>query len=99
MRHNLFAVPNGGPRTITTAARLKAEGVLKGVADLILLYPTKGYHALLIELKTAIGRQSEAQKEWQRKIEADGYKYVVVRSIDDFIGAINEYLGDTTDDG
>jgi hypothetical protein len=37
MRHNLFAVPNGGYRTKTTAALMKAEGQLSGVADLILL--------------------------------------------------------------
>ena len=36
----LFAVPNGGRRDGITGARLKEEGVLAGVADLILLVPT-----------------------------------------------------------
>lgn len=90
--HNLFSVPNGGRRDAVTGAKLKAEGALAGVADLILLYPNTQYHALLIEMKTRKGRQSDAQKEWQTKIEKDGYKYVVCRSLDDFIRTIEEYL-------
>ncbi len=47
MRHNLFAVPNGGRRDAVTGAKLKAEGVLAGVADLILLKSNHRYGALL----------------------------------------------------
>lgn len=93
--HNLFAVPNGGYRTPATAAKIKAEGALPGVSDLILLIARGGYHGLLIELKTDKGRQSEAQREWQRLIEADGYKYVVVRSIEEFIKVVEAYLNET----
>ena len=93
--HNLFAVPNGGYRTPSTAAKIKAEGALPGVSDLILLIARGGYHGLLIELKTDKGRQSEAQREWQRLIEADGYKYVVVRSIEEFIKVVEAYLNET----
>lgn len=35
----LFAVPNGGARSKATAGKLNAEGVVPGVADLILLVP------------------------------------------------------------
>ena len=56
----LFAVPNGGRRDAVTGARLKAEGVVAGVADLLLFVPTKQHHALCIEMKTATGRQSTA---------------------------------------
>lgn len=88
----LFAVPNGGARDAVTGAKLKEEGVLAGVADLMLLLPRKGYHALCIEMKTEKGRQSPEQKAWQKKAEAHGYKYAVCRSLDDFIETINEYL-------
>lgn len=91
-RHNLFAVPNGGRRDKTTAAKLKAEGVLAGVADLILLIPNGQFHALLIEMKTRTGTQQATQKEWQRCIETYGYKYVVCRSLEDFQNEINNYL-------
>lgn len=89
----LIAVPNGGRRDAITGAMLKAEGVLAGVADLILLIPNRCYHSLLIELKTKSGTQSKAQKEWQQEVERLGYsKYILVRSIDEFIDEINDYL-------
>lgn len=94
LRHNLFAIPNGGYRSKTTAGKMKAEGVLAGVSDLILLKPNAHYHALLIEMKTRTGRQADSQREWQRLIEADGYKYIVCRSLDDFMREINEYISD-----
>ena len=94
MRHNLFAVPNGGRRDASTGRRLKDEGVLAGVSDLILLKSNQHYGALLIETKTKKGTQRESQKEWESKITADGYKYVVVRSLDDIIKEVNDYLKD-----
>ncbi len=94
MRHNLFAVPNGGRRDAVTGAKMKAEGVLAGVADLILLKSNRFYGALLIETKTKKGVQSQSQKEWQSKITEDGYKYVVVRSLDEFMRVVTDYLND-----
>ena len=100
----LFAVPNGGARSKATAGKLKAEGVVAGVADLILLKPhfRKGVYfsdmipldayALCIEMKTKKGYQSPEQKAWQAKVEDMGYKYVVIRSLDDFINTIENYL-------
>ncbi len=92
--HNLFAVPNGGRRDKVTGAKLKAEGVLAGVADLILLKSNADYGALLIEMKTGSGKQSEVQGRWQKAIEKDGYKYVLCRSLEDFMREINAYLKD-----
>lgn len=88
----LFAVPNGGRRDAVTGAKLKAEGVIAGVADLILLVPCKGYGALLVEMKTGKGKQSQAQKQWQKDITGKGeYQYVVCHSFD-FRKAVKEYL-------
>lgn len=89
----LFAVPNGGRRDATTAAKLKAEGVVAGVADLILLKSNRDYGALLIEMKTRKGRQRDSQKQWQNIVCADDeYKYVVCRSFDDFKREVDDYL-------
>lgn len=96
--NNLFAVPNGGRRDEVTAAKLRAEGVLAGVADLILLKSNDNYGALLIEMKTARGRQSEAQRQWQSRIILDGYKYVVCHSFDDFRREVTDYLSNVTTD-
>ena len=98
----LFAVPNGGARSKATAGKLKAEGVVPGVADLILLVPQwfttwRGqegcnWAGLCIEMKTKTGRQSTDQGLWQLKVEKYGYKYAVCRSLDDFINTIENYL-------
>lgn len=93
LRGRLFAVPNGGRRDATTAAKLKAEGVVAGVADLILLKSNRDYGALLIEMKTLKGRQRDSQKAWQNIVCADSeYKYVVCRSFDDFKREVDDYL-------
>ena len=94
MKHNLFSVPNGGKRDAATGAKLKEEGALAGVADLIFLKSNRFYGALLIEMKIDEGKQSQHQKEWQQKITNDGYKYVIVRSLDEFQKEINQYLAD-----
>lgn len=88
----LFAVPNGGHRSKVTAAILKREGATAGVADLILLTPGTGAHTLCIEMKADKGRQTEAQRSWQAAAEAAGNRYVVCRSLDQFINAINSHL-------
>ncbi len=88
----LYSVPNGGQRNAITAKIMKAEGVVSGVSDLNLDIARNGYHGLRIEMKTAKGKQSENQKTWQRKVEAQGYKYIVCRSLDDFRKEIKEYL-------
>lgn len=92
MKSNLFAIPNGGSRNKIEAARLNGEGVTAGVADLILLKSNRFYGALCIEMKTPTGTQSREQKEWQRATENAGNKYVICRSLEDFIHEINDYL-------
>lgn len=91
----LFAVANGGGRSKAEAARLKAEGVVAGVSDLILLKRNREYGALLIEMKTPErqSHQSDRQVWWQQTVTADGeYKYVVCRSLTEFTQAVNDYL-------
>lgn len=88
----LFAVPNGGARLVREAAIMRAEGVTRGVADLILLFPSGKSHGLCIEMKTENGRQQPSQKIWQQSAEWAGYKYVICRSVEDFIREVNGYL-------
>lgn len=85
-------MPNGGRRDKVTAAILKAEGAVAGVADVILLLPRHGYASLCIEFKTPKGRQSDNQKAWQKAVEENGSKYVVVHSFDEFKEEIENYL-------
>lgn len=88
----LIAVPNGGFRNGKEAKIMKAEGVVSGASDLILLIPKKGFGCLCIEMKTEKGTQSHNQKDWQKQTELSGNKYVICRNIDDFMIIINWYL-------
>ena len=93
----LFAVPNGGARSKATAGKLKAEGVVPGVADLILLVPflqecVQYFNGLCIEMKTSKGKQSREQKDWECKVREQGYEYKVIRSLDEFIEVVDSYL-------
>lgn len=71
----------------------KAEGVVAGVADLILQVPSEnGYSCLAIEMKTPTGRQSHEQKQFEQYIRAAFGKYVIVRSFDDFKAVVMQYV-------
>jgi hypothetical protein len=90
-----FAVPNENSRVDSnsaTGAIRRAMGVTSGVSDTLMLIPKREYHGFCIEYKTEIGRQSPTQIEWQRKVEEMGYKYAVVRSLEQFKELIKEYL-------
>lgn len=87
-----FAVGNGGARSRAEAAIMKGEGVMAGVADMLITVPRGGYGCLGLEFKTDKGRQSAEQKEWQRAFESAGNRYAVVRSIEEAISVTNDYL-------
>ena len=53
---------------------------------------TSQYGFLCIENKTPKGRQEPEQKLFQHEVERHGGKYIIVRSIDEFIQAIDNYL-------
>src|SRR5262250_643515 len=79
----LYAIPNGGDRDLRVARKLKAEGVLSGVADLCLPAARHGYHGLYIEMKSDEGAATEEQKEFLRGISAEGYCAVIAQGVDE----------------
>ncbi|MCM1337736.1 MAG: VRR-NUC domain-containing protein [Candidatus Amulumruptor caecigallinarius] len=94
----LTAVPNGGWRGARAGAQMVYEGQVKGVADLILLYPSGGKSSLCVEMKVpkrkgrSAGVQSVEQKEWQTLVETYGSTYVVCHGLIEFIKAVCSYL-------
>lgn len=77
----IFSVPNGGTRNKVEAIKLKSTGMKAGVSDLIVILPN---HVLFVEVKTETGRQSDKQIEFEKTITDLGYKYVLVRSLEEF---------------
>lgn len=103
--HVLIHVPNEGKRAkkmvytrygakvvCSSGARLKAEGMVAGVADLILLVSNGEYGSLGIEMKTQVGILSDSQKRWKRDYEEAGNKYIVCRSFEQFMCEIIDYM-------
>ena len=96
----IFAVPNGGKRNKATAGKLKAEGVRPGVPDLLLLYPSRGYHGLALELKIGMNKLSEAQRDWQLWLREHNYCVETIRDYaQDAINLIEWYLSGDMEDG
>lgn len=89
----IYAIPNGGVRDSTTATKLKMEGALSGIPDLHIPVPRHGYGSLYIEMKNGKdGRLSEHQKEVIDQLRSLGNKVEVVRTLDDFMEVVNNYL-------
>ncbi len=88
----LFHIANEGIRLGGAGKRAKREGIIRGVADICLAMPRKGYGALYIELKRPGCYQKPDQRKWQESMEKHGNKYVVVKSVEAFMRTIQEYL-------
>lgn len=87
-----FAVPNGGARSKSEAAIMKAEGITAGVSDLILNIPASSFSQLAIEMKAQGGRQSPEQKRYQLYAQAAGVKYIICKSYEEFQAEVKTYL-------
>ena len=75
----IFAIPNGDHRAITTAKRLKAEGVVAGVPDLFI-----PQWDLWIEMKRREGgRLSEDQRRIIAHLQSVGHHVIVGRGAED----------------
>lgn len=75
----IFAIPNGGARSITTAARLKVEGVSAGVPDLFI--PA---WMMWIEMKRQKGGVvSPEQADWIAYLRGAGYIVLVCKGAED----------------
>jgi hypothetical protein len=85
----LFAVPNGGARSVQEGQLFKQTGVIPGVSDLILLLNGKAW---LFELKNEIGKQSAKQIDWQKLMESQGFSYFLIRDKDLFMKLVERII-------
>ncbi len=95
----LHAIPNGGHRSKVAGAKMKAEGVRRGVPDLCLPVPRGRWHGLYIELKTAGGTVSEEQRWWLVQLQRRGYRVAVCRGWAAARDFILDYLKQEARDG
>jgi VRR-NUC domain len=81
--------PNAGKRHPITGSQLKRQGMVAGVGDLSLVDPTGRYHEL--ELKTADGRLSPAQRERLDALKAHGVPAGVAYGLDAALGLLRAW--------
>ena len=83
----IFAIPNGGKRSIKTAVQLKAEGVKKGVPDLFI-----PEFKIFIEMKKKKGgTTTKEQKDWLLYLGEVGYECHVCAGSDAAKDVIKQY--------
>ncbi len=102
----LFAIPNGalyghGMERVIRAKMLKAEGLTNGAPDLLLCvgryeaglnHPPPRLNALFLEVKTPGGTVKPEQAKMHELLKEQGYCVAIVRSVDEGIAAITNYL-------
>jgi hypothetical protein len=91
----IYHVPNGGHRLKSVAAKLKQQGVVAGIPDLVLTMARGGYFGLYIEFKATPPNDaaiSASQHERIRKLNEQGYLAVVCRGHFDAMEQIRAYL-------
>lgn len=96
VRHErlLMAFPMQGQRSPRNGARMKAEGMRAGLADMFLAVPMPTAPGLWIELKRPKPRGvvSEEQADFLASVKMQGYSAQVCFGFDECIKAISNYL-------
>ena len=86
----IFAIPNGGLRSKSEAARMKWTGTLAGIPDLCIIAP--GGRAYFIECKAPSGGSvSHEQFTMMQRFRNIGSPTAIVRCIDDARAALTEW--------
>lgn len=96
------AVPNGGKRGVVEAARLKAEGVSRGVPDWLCFAPNASAPnasydvGLALEFKAPrSGRVGPDQAWWHAALRACGWRVEIVTSAEGAWTVLCDHLGIT----
>lgn len=86
----IFAVPNGGSRNLYEAKNMKKSGTLKGVADLVIVGGNG--KVLFVEMKAGKNKQEDSQVIFQQKVENLGHKYIICRSLEQFMKEVDLWV-------
>ena len=87
-RGRFFLIHNN-PKNAIDGNRLKAQGMVAGVADMCFL--GSNGRVVFLELKTATGVQSEKQKRFQNQCESCQVGYFLVRSLEEGQAVIERF--------
>lgn len=89
----IFSVPNGGGRSAMEATKLKEEGVLSGVPDLVVAKRRGNWAGLYIEMKRRSGGVvSDNQREVLSQLVRGGYAACVAKGADEAWTIFETYM-------
>jgi len=98
----IFMIPNamsfGGVGTANRGqffgklGKLKKMGLLKGVADLFVSEPMRGFHGLYLEAKVGSNKLSPEQVIFQKAARMRNYDHQEFRTFDEFKTILDWYL-------
>jgi len=79
-RNMIFSIPNEGQDS-REQNRKKQVGLLPGASDTIIVMPNR---VIFCEFKDEKGKQSDKQIDFQNRVNALGFEYWIVRSLEEF---------------
>ena len=88
IHHSANEVTEPGPRGGRRQAILTGMGVHPGFADLMVI---SGGRVLFLELKAPKGRLRPSQEAFRDAVQAQGFGWALVRSLDDALGALADH--------
>ena len=89
----MFAIHNGLPVQKSVAKKAVRLGTVKGVPDVFLPVPRKGFHGLWIELKRQKGGVvSDEQSKYHEQLRLHGYQVDVCHGSGEAVKVITSYL-------
>lgn len=87
-----FAVPNGSARHPAVAAKLKAEGVRKGVIDWLCPVRMHGFNGVGIEFKAGKNKLTPEQKDFVDFLRSQQWLVEVCYSAGEAIATVERYF-------
>ena len=78
------------------AKKIKAEGGLAGVPDIMIASANGVYHGMFIEMKHGKNKPTESQEKVMAQLKAEGYKVEVCYSWADAADAVSAYFRNST---
>lgn len=90
-----YAIPNGGHRHPAVGAKLKAEGVKRGISDICLPFASadKWFVGAYIEMKDGNKKPTPEQRDFLDFVARERYCTTVAKSCDEALDFIEGYIG------
>ena len=80
--------------SLAYGSKLKKMGVIAGVSDLFIAWPTLRHYGLWLELKSKKGKATALQLEFIERMRKVGFYGCVAYGADDAFSVVKDYLGE-----